>query len=94
MKKFLSRMVMALATSGLVAAVGLSVASTASAASGYCGYYSESRAVNSTCSTYQVRSIVVVSQGNVSYGPWVNQGSTSWQPYSYPSIQGFSYGLR
>ena len=77
---------------------GLAIgAAPAAADTGLCGYYSESRAANtaSNCYNRQVRSIVLVNPNKTySYGPWVNNGSTSWQPYSYPAIEWYSYSTR
>jgi len=74
---------------GLFATV---VAPAAQAASGYCGYYSETRAVNSAsaCSTGTVRS-EIKAYGSIHYGPYVGSGKTSWQPVNYAVVDWASY---
>lgn len=69
------------------------VATPASAATGLCGYFSESRAVNSTCTGKQVQSKVWGS-GAWRYGGWAPKGSTSWQAASWASIGPVGYNVR
>lgn len=77
-----------------VALASLTVASAAQAADGYCGYYSESRAVNSksVCSSKKLASYVKVNN-QYKWGPWVTTGRTSWQWRNYPSVQAYSYAF-
>jgi hypothetical protein len=78
-----------------MAAVALSllVATPASAYTGLCGYFSESRAVNGTCTGKQVQSKVWGS-GAWRYGGWAPKGSTSWQAASWASIGPVGYNVR
>lgn len=69
-------------------------ASPAEANAGYCGYYSQSRAVNSTCSDRQVRSVVRLTSGEYKYGGWAFQGFTSWQAASWVNVSYYYYGVR
>ncbi len=89
------RTLTALTVAGGVALATLSVAPAAQAADGYCGYYSESRAVNSksTCTTKKLASYVKVG-GQYKWGPYVTTGRTSWQLANYASVQAYSYVFR
>jgi hypothetical protein len=93
--KFKSKAGLGLVTTVIVAANLLLIAGPASAGTGTCGYYSESRAVNSTSACYskQVRSIIQVN-GVQKIAPWASYGSTSWQSQSYPSVDWVNYGIR
>jgi hypothetical protein len=89
------RTLAALAVAGGVALATLTIAPAAQAADGYCGYYSESRAVNSksACSGKKVASYVKVN-GQHKYGPYVTSGQTSWQSANYAGVQAYSYVFR
>lgn len=65
-------------------------ASTAQALNGVCGFYNESRAVNSLCTTNSVRSWVS-ENGRYHFGPYVSLGQTSWQNQNFPTIDWATY---
>ncbi len=95
MKKSISRLATITGAAALVAASILVGGGAASANTGTCGYYSESRADNSNyaCVALQVQSKVYVP-GAVKYGNWASYGYTSWQSANYPVVNGFTYLTR
>ena len=89
----MSKTIITTITAATALALALLVATPASAATGLCGYFSESRAVNSTCTGKQVQSKVWGS-GAWRYGAWAPKGSTSWQAASWASIGPVGYNVR
>lgn len=94
MRKRMSRIVAAVAVSVALSGATLAVAPAAFADDGYCGYYSESRAVNSksVCSNKRLQS--QVKEGSVvHYAPWALTGQTSWQSQSYANVVWYTYAF-
>lgn len=78
----------------LLSGATLLASPAAFADSGSCGYYSESRAVNSTsfCANKVVQS--QVKEGNtIHYGRWAPRGQTSWQSANYASVAWYTYAF-
>jgi hypothetical protein len=95
LKSKTSRGLTALAVAAGLTGALLALAPAAQAADGYCGYYSESRAVNSksVCSTKKLASYVKVNNQLV-FAPYVLTGQTSWQAMNYANVQAYSYVFR
>lgn len=86
------RSLTALAVAAGLVGASLVAAPAAQAADGYCGYYSESRAVNSktVCKTKKLASYVKVNDKLI-FAPYVLTGQISWQAMNYASVQAYSY---
>jgi hypothetical protein len=90
----IKRMVTAAAVTATLGGATLVAAPAALADNGSCGYYSESRAVNSTsfCANKVVQSQVKAG-GKINYGPWARKGETSWQRASYANVEWYTYAF-
>lgn len=90
----MTRIAAATAAAVVLSGATLVAAPAAFADNGSCGYYSESRAVNSTsfCANKVVQS--QVKEGNtIHYARWAPRGQTSWQSANYANVAWYTYAF-